>query len=229
MAKRFSVETALQMFFEETEGFDGDAEEIVSESEDNISENSESDTEFEEEDQNQPAPKRRRASGLALQQPGQACEQPASGPARKQLAPRPADAQQAAGPAGEQPAIEPAIEQPDIGLDCQQLANDNIWMSKNGRIEWSTCSRNEPPRMAANVIRMLPGPTRLAVTHAQDIKSSFDLFMPSPTKRIILDCTNLEGSKVFGERWKVMDETGLDAYFWGSHPCWCFQVQWGGH
>ena len=66
MAKRFSVQTALQMFFEETEGFDGDAEEIVSESEDNISENSESDTEFEEEDQNQPAPKRRRASGLAL-------------------------------------------------------------------------------------------------------------------------------------------------------------------
>ena len=37
--------------------------------------------------------------------------------------------------------------------------------------------------------------------------------MPSPIKRIILDCTNLEGSKVFGERWKVMDETGLDAYF----------------
>ena len=67
--------------------------------------------------------------------------------------------------------------------------------------------------MAANVIRMLPGPTRLAVSHAQDIKSSFDLFMPSPIKRIILDCTNLEGSKVFGERWKVMDETVLDAYF----------------
>ena len=48
----------------------GDAEEIVSESEDNISD---SDTEFEEEDEHQPAPKRKRASGLALQQPGQAC------------------------------------------------------------------------------------------------------------------------------------------------------------
>ena len=60
MAKRFSVQTALQLIFEETEGFDGDAEETVSESEDNISENSESDTEFEEEDQHQPAPKRKR-------------------------------------------------------------------------------------------------------------------------------------------------------------------------
>ena len=57
MAKRFSVQTALQLIFEETEGFDGDAEETVSESEDNISENSESDTEF---DQHQPAPKRKR-------------------------------------------------------------------------------------------------------------------------------------------------------------------------
>ena len=40
MAKLFSVQTALQLIFEETEGFDGDAEETVSESEDNISENS---------------------------------------------------------------------------------------------------------------------------------------------------------------------------------------------
>ena len=60
MAKLFSVQTALQLIFEETEGFDGDAEETVSESEDNISENSESDNEFEEEDQHQPAPKRKR-------------------------------------------------------------------------------------------------------------------------------------------------------------------------
>lgn len=77
MAKQFSVQTALQLIFEETEGFDGDAEEIVSESEDNISE-------FEEEDEHQPAPKRKRASGLALQQAGPSRKQPAPGPTREQ-------------------------------------------------------------------------------------------------------------------------------------------------
>ncbi|XP_069008593.1 LOW QUALITY PROTEIN: piggyBac transposable element-derived protein 4-like [Embiotoca jacksoni] len=87
------------------------------------------------------------------------------------------------------------------------------WMSKNGEIEWSSCPRNEPPRMAANVIRMQQGPTRMAVSHVQDIKSSFDLFTPDSIQKIILDCTNLEGRRVFGERWKEMDRTHLHAYF----------------
>lgn len=47
----------------------------------------------------------------------------------------------------------------------------------------------------------------------QDIKSSFELFIPDDIKKIILDCTNLEGWRVFGERWKEMDQTHLDAYF----------------
>ncbi|XP_071390069.1 piggyBac transposable element-derived protein 4-like [Centroberyx affinis] len=32
-------------------------------------------------------------------------------------------------------------------------------------------------------------------------------------QKIILDCTNLEGRRVFGERWKEMDQTHLHAYF----------------
>ncbi|XP_029701933.1 uncharacterized protein [Takifugu rubripes] len=73
--------------------------------------------------------------------------------------------------------------------------------------------KKEPPRKAANVIRMQPGPTRMAVTHTQDIESSFELFIPDSIQEIILDCTNLEGRRVFGERWKEMDQTQLHAYF----------------
>lgn len=68
MAKQFSVQTALQLILEETEGFDGDAEEKVSECGDHISENSECDTEFEEDNEHQPALKCKRASGSAHQQ-----------------------------------------------------------------------------------------------------------------------------------------------------------------
>ena len=53
--------------------------------------------------------------------------------------------------------------------------------------------------MAANVIRMQPGQTRMVVTHVQDIKSSFELFIPDTIQKIILDCTNLEGRYVFGD------------------------------
>ena len=52
----------------------------------------------------------------------------------------------------------------------------------------------------------------MGVTHVQDIKS-------------ILDCTNLEGRRVFGERWKEIDQT-LTCILWGSYHCWCFQIQW---
>lgn len=38
--------------------------------------------------------------------------------------------------------------------------------------------------MAANVIRMQLEPTRMAVTHVQDIKSS-EIFMPDSIKKII--------------------------------------------
>lgn len=65
----------------------------------------------------------------------------------------------------------------------------------------------------SNVIKMQPGPTQMAVTHTQDIKSSFKLFIPDSMQKIILDCTNLEGKRVLGERWKEMDQIHLHAYF----------------
>ena len=43
---------------------------------------------------------------------------------------------------------------------------------------------------------MQPGP----VTHVQDIKSSFEMLIPDTIQKIILDCTNLEGRRAFGER-----------------------------
>ena len=45
----------------------------------------------------------------------------------------------------------------------------------------------------------------MAVTHVQDIKSSFERFISDTIQKIILDCTNLEGRCVFlerdGKRW----------------------------
>ena len=108
-----------------------------------------------------------------------------------------------------QPAPGPVHQQPAH----QQPAGGERWMPKNCEIEWSSSLRNEPSRMAVNVIRMQPGPMRMVVTHVQNIKSSFELFIPDTNQNIILDCTHLEGRRVFGERWKEMDQTPLHAYF----------------
>ncbi len=83
--------------------------------------------------------------------------------------------------------------------------------------EWSFCPRNEPPSMTANVIRMKIDPLkRMAVTQVQDIKSCFELFIPDNIQIIMLDCTNLEESRVFGEKWKENSQNQLQELFWSG-------------
>lgn len=53
----------------------------------------------------------------------------------------------------------------------------------------------------------------IAVSLVQDIKSSLGLFIPDSIQNIILNCTILDGRRVFGEKWKEMDQTHLQAYF----------------
>ncbi|XP_061923076.1 uncharacterized protein LOC133662903 [Entelurus aequoreus] len=63
-----------------------------------------------------------------------------------------------------------------------------------------------------NIIKMTPRPTRYAVSHAHDIVSTFYLFITPAIERIILEMTNLEGFHKYGDSWKKMDETDLQAY-----------------
>ncbi|CAJ1084167.1 piggyBac transposable element-derived protein 4-like [Xyrichtys novacula] len=56
-----------------------------------------------------------------------------------------------------------------------------------------------------NIIKMTPGPTRYATSRVDDIKSSFQLFLPESIEGIILDMTNLEGKREFGD---TLERTG---------------------
>ncbi|XP_049323545.1 piggyBac transposable element-derived protein 4-like [Astyanax mexicanus] len=99
-------------------------------------------------------------------------------------------------------------EDPDV-TDAQ----GEVFKSKKGDISWLS----SPPQTQArapmeNILRMTPGPTRYAVSHAQDIKSTFELFFPRPIQSILLEMTNMEGRRVFGDSWTEMDKTQLDAH-----------------
>lgn len=62
------------------------------------------------------------------------------------------------------------------------------------------------------IIKMTPGPTRYATSHGDDIKSSYQLFLPESIKGIILEMTNLQGKRVFGDTWREIDLVDLQAY-----------------
>lgn len=110
---------------------------------------------------------------------------------------------------------EPAVVSPsDESQGMQQSSStEGTWASKDGNIKWSTSPHQSRGRLSSsNVIKMTPGPTRFAVTRVDDIQSAFQLFISPPIEKIILEMTNLEGRRVFQEKWKPLDQTDLHAY-----------------
>ncbi|XP_059394627.1 piggyBac transposable element-derived protein 4-like [Carassius carassius] len=92
---------------------------------------------------------------------------------------------------------------------------ETAYQSKNGNILWT--SKTPPQRQrgrfpAHRIIRMTPGPTRLACANAKDIRSTFELFFPDDIKQILIEMTNLEGKRVSGAAWKKLDWTDLQAF-----------------
>nr|XP_020465890.1 uncharacterized protein LOC109965872 [Monopterus albus] len=108
-----------------------------------------------------------------------------------------------------------SVERVDESAEQQGSAEPvttEVYMARSTGISWSSHPYKQPPRLAANVISMEPGPTRMAISHVRDIKSAFSEVMPDSILDIILDCTNIEGRRVYGERWKIVDMILLYAY-----------------
>uniref|UniRef100_A0A8C1HMV5 PiggyBac transposable element-derived protein domain-containing protein n=1 Tax=Cyprinus carpio carpio TaxID=630221 RepID=A0A8C1HMV5_CYPCA len=89
------------------------------------------------------------------------------------------------------------------------------YQSKNGNISWTPAPspQKQRGRLPAHRIKMTSGPTRLACAHAEDIRSTFELFFPDDIKHILIKMTNLEGKRVFRDTWKDLDWTDLQAFF----------------
>ena len=101
----------------------------------------------------------------------------------------------------------------DASSSDEEEMPQETFLSKNGKIAWSSASFDQHGRMAEqNVMKMTPGPTRYAVSHVHDIASAFHLFFTPAIKKIILEMTNLEGFRKYGDSWKRMDEVDLYAY-----------------
>ncbi|KAL6465955.1 hypothetical protein MHYP_G00260880 [Metynnis hypsauchen] len=80
----------------------------------------------------------------------------------------------------------------------EEQAPEETFQSKSGHLLWSSSPQDRGNRVE-NIIKMMPGPTRYATFRVDDIKSSFQLFLPESIEGIILEMTNLEGKRVFGD------------------------------
>lgn len=60
------------------------------------------------------------------------------------------------------------------------------------------------------LIKMVPGPIRFAVSHVQDIKTAFELFIRPSIEKYILQMMNLEGKRMYEGNWEDLDGTHLE-------------------
>ena len=110
----------------------------------------------------------------------------------------------------EAPEGEEAEEEAPEGEEPQGEEPEVTFQSKNGNLLWHSSPQERGGRVREeNIVRMTPGPTRYAISRVDEIKSSFQLFLPESIERIVLDMTNLEGRRVFGDTWKELDQADL--------------------
>ncbi|XP_061085791.1 oocyte zinc finger protein XlCOF6-like [Conger conger] len=112
--------------------------------------------------------------------------------------------------------LDPDFEETDQSTDGEgeapeEQAPEETFQSKSGDLLWSSSPQDKGSRVRVeNIIKMTPGPTRYATSHVDDIKSSFQLFLPESIEGIILEMTNLEGKHVFGDTWREIDLDKLE-------------------
>uniref|UniRef100_A0A671XA56 PiggyBac transposable element-derived protein domain-containing protein n=1 Tax=Sparus aurata TaxID=8175 RepID=A0A671XA56_SPAAU len=114
----------------------------------------------------------------------------------------------------DQSTDEEAPEEEAQGEEAQEEeAPEVTFQSKGGNLLWYSSSQDRGGRARdENIIKMTPGPTRYAISRVDEIKSSFQLFLPASIEEIILEMTNLEGKRVFGDTWRALDQVDLQAY-----------------
>ncbi|KAM3616239.1 uncharacterized protein V6R79_014831 [Siganus canaliculatus] len=93
------------------------------------------------------------------------------------------------------------------------LAEAVTFMSRNGILSWSSSPPGNQGRLSAeNVNRMTPGPTKYATSQINEITSCFELFLIDSIVTIVVNMTNLEGKRIYGDNWKDVTQTDIRAY-----------------
>ena len=88
-----------------------------------------------------------------------------------------------------------------------------IVLSKDGTVIWNSCPIQKNKRiLSANIIKKIPGVTIYATSRIYDIKSSFEAVFDYTVEKEIINFTNAEGRRVYGDKWKDMEISLFQAY-----------------
>ncbi|XP_035768532.1 piggyBac transposable element-derived protein 4-like [Neolamprologus brichardi] len=90
---------------------------------------------------------------------------------------------------------------------------EEYFQSKDEKLIWCSVPPSDKRRMMkVERDKSHCGPTTYAISRIDDIKSTFALFLPKSIEEVILNMTNKEGRRVYGNKWRKMDPIDLQAY-----------------
>ncbi|KRZ16382.1 Jerky -like protein-like [Trichinella zimbabwensis] len=99
-----------------------------------------------------------------------------------------------------------------VGLATFRLADDRPYCLADP-VKWQPTPPKITGRLSVcNVIKMIPGSTRCALSRITDIASSFTVFIPTSIENVILEMANLKGISCSQETWKPLDVTDSRAF-----------------
>ena len=95
-------------------------------------------------------------------------------------------------------------------------AIEEYFQSKDETLIWSSIPPSDGRHMltAERAERETSphGPTAYSRSRINDTKSTFYLFLPKSIEEVVLNMTNKEGKRVYGNKWRKMDPMDLQAY-----------------
>ena len=101
----------------------------------------------------------------------------------------------------------------DTDEDFNSEEQCSEYLSKNKGIQWySEPITNSGRRSSANVLHEQPGVTRYAASRISDEISAFQLLLSKDIEEVIICNTNLEGQRIYAEKWNPVDIVELEAY-----------------
>lgn len=95
----------------------------------------------------------------------------------------------------------------------QSTCESTSYKSTKGDVVWQKKSTGARKYAPQNVMRQQPGPTAYAVRRSNNLVETFQLFVTPRMMDIIIQMSNKEGRRVYGDEWKDLSLVELNAYF----------------
>ena len=109
--------------------------------------------------------------------------------------------------------ISEASESSSADDETENEFTDCTYLSKDKSIQYRSVPPTQTDKWTSkDILNLTPGPTRYATSRIRDELSAFRLFITENIEKIVIMNSNIEGARVYGDKWKEIHAVEFSAY-----------------